>query len=165
MFAFVLYAGLVWYAAVRWRRTWLGFALVFAGLAGVGLVAFAHYKLNKWTNGYINLPVLQVLLYPYGALILVIGLFIAALPRVYQGTQCRRCGYELHGLETRVRTCPECGTVHAMDHLRGESCATCENAMGSDDGDKCVCPDCRTVHVLKPVRYEAPDAAPDRRAA
>lgn len=163
MFVFVLYAALVWYAAIRWRRSWLGLLCVLAGLAGVALIAFAHIKLNQWTHGRIYLPVLQVLLYPYGALILMIGLFILTIPRIYAGSQCRKCGYELKGLETHVRRCPECGTVHAMFHETGNACATCAGELGASDGDTRVCEECKTVHLLGPASLR--ETPPERRAA
>lgn len=122
MLLFVLYAVLVWYACARWRRRWLGFACALVGAAGVVGVAIFHIHLNRWSGGRIYLPVLQSLLYPYGVLLLVMGLYIACLPRSRPAISCRRCHYDLAGLEEDEPRCPECGLVAAdprKRHARG----------------------------------------------
>ena len=110
MFAFVLYAVLVWYAAARWRRQWGSYLAIAAGLAGLVLVAYLHYRLSVWTHGRIYLPILRVLLYPYTLLVVAVGLFIAALPRrPLAWDHCPGCLYDLRGLDAPVEVCPECG--------------------------------------------------------
>ena len=120
MFVFVIYAMLVWWGAVRWRRRPAGFACVAIGLVGLIGVAKLHMMLNTWTNGAIYLPAMQVLLYPYIALVVGAGLFIVCLPRTgpvqAHGRSCGHCGYELFGLladgdESESVRCPECGRV------------------------------------------------------
>src|SRR3954471_20492259 len=112
MFAFVVYAVLIWAAAARWRRQWESFAWIAAGLAGLLLVAWFHNKLSEWTDGRIFLPVLRSLLYPYTALVVAVGLFIACLPAGlhHRACLCPRCDYALRGLEDEASSCPECGT-------------------------------------------------------
>lgn len=118
MFAFVIYAVAVWYAAARWRRRWESFAWIGAGFAGLVLVAYFHWRLNIWTHGNIYLPVLRVLLYPYTALVVVIGLFIALLPRrVIPWAHCPGCLYDLRGLDAPVESCPECGMNEELGQL------------------------------------------------
>lgn len=111
MFAFVVYAVGIWYAAARWRRRWQAFAWIAAGFLGLVCVAWLHYRLNIWTHGKIYLPVLRSMLYPYTALVVVVGLYIACLPR---GNRldgcCFACGYNLAGLALPVK-CPECGRI------------------------------------------------------
>ncbi len=148
MFALIAYAVLVWYGALRWRRNWRGVIAVVLGVLGVVVVGFLHYKLNEWTHGRVYLRVLQVLLYPYGVLVAAVGFFIAALPRVYAGAQCRSCGYDLRGLETDERVCPECATTHALGHRSGEPCRTCLRPLPSRGVDQQVCTSCGTVHLL-----------------
>ncbi len=110
MFAFVVYAMLVWYAAAKWRRQWPAFAWVGVGLIGLLGVAYLHYRLNVWTHGKINLPVLRSLLYPYAILVVAVGIYIACLPRAIPGEiRCTKCRYDLAGLKLPV-ICPECGT-------------------------------------------------------
>jgi hypothetical protein len=110
MFAFAVYAVLVWAAAARWRRHWESFAWVGLAFAGLALVAYLHYLLNVVTGGKIYLPVLRSLLYPYTAVVVGVGLFISCLPhRRRPLIECPRCSYDLHGLEDEVNSCPECG--------------------------------------------------------
>lgn len=148
MFALIAYAVLVWYGALRWRRNWRGVAAVVLGVLGVVVTGYLHYMLNEWTHGRVYLRVLQVLLYPYGVLVAAVGFFIAALPRVYSGAQCRTCGYDLRGLETNDRVCPECATKHALSHRAGEPCRTCSSPLPSREVDHQVCMSCGTVHLL-----------------
>src|SRR4051812_41938358 len=110
MFAFAVYAVLVWAAAAKWRRQWESFAWVGAAFGGLALVAYFHYLLSMWTHGQIYLPILRSLLYPYTALVVLVGVFIACLPVHGRGRlECPRCCYDLHGLEDEVNSCPECG--------------------------------------------------------
>jgi hypothetical protein len=118
VFAFVVYAVAVWYAAARWRRRWEAFAWILAGFGGLALVAYFHWRLNIWTHGTIYLPVLRVLLYPYTALVVGVGLFIAMLPRrVIPWAHCPGCLYDLRGLDAPVESCPECGMTEELGQL------------------------------------------------
>lgn len=115
MFAFAIYAVAVWFAAARWRRTWLSFAAVLAGGLGLVAVAYLHYRLNIWTHGRIYLRVLQVMLYPYTAMVVGMGLYIACLPRAAgerAAVHCPACHYDLAGLEPEGLVCPECGMLY-----------------------------------------------------
>ncbi len=113
MIFFVAYAMLVWYGALLWRRRAWGFACVGGGFFGLLLVAWFHLKLNEWTEGGIFLPVFQSILYPYIALVVAVGLFIASLPTREQLAErdklCVRCRYDLSGLDGAQQRCPECG--------------------------------------------------------
>lgn len=116
MFFFVAYAFLIWYWCVRWRRRWPAFASVAAGACGVALVGFFHYRLNVWTGGKIFLPVLQSILYPYGVMVVAVGMYISCLPARRPEVHCRRCHYDLEGLhedEIDSPRCPECGLEEA----------------------------------------------------
>ncbi len=118
MFAFVIYAIAVWYAAARWRRQWLSLAWVTAGFLGLVLVGYFHSRLNVWSNGQIYLPVLRVLLYPYTLMVVAVGLYIAALPRRnIRWEHCPLCEYDLRGLDQPIETCPECGMNEELARL------------------------------------------------
>lgn len=104
---FSVYAVIVWYAAARYRRTWIALAAVAAGVAGLILVALFHIQLARWSHGRIFLPTLQLMLYPYILLVAAIGLYLSLLPRIIPVTACRTCEYDLRGLAAVV--CPECG--------------------------------------------------------
>lgn len=113
MFFFVAYAVLIWYWCVRWRRHWLSALATLGGVAGVVAVGFFHYRLNIWTHGKIFLPVLQSILYPYGVMLFVVSVYISCLPVARPKVHCRRCFYDLAGLEEELPTCPECGLAKA----------------------------------------------------
>ena len=157
MFAFIAYAALVWFAAVRWRRTWLGWSAVAAGILGIVLVGYLHWQINEWTQGRIFLRVLQVLLYPYGLLVASVGFFICALPVRYAGASCRSCGYDLRGLETDERTCPECGVGHMLSHERGDSCRRCDAPLKETREESVACHRCAAVHVFRGAGHRAFD--------
>ena len=114
MFIFIVYAVLVWWGAYHWRRHVLGFASVLVGVGLCVLAGMAHTWLGNMTEGQIFMPVFQGLLYPSTALLLMVGACFVFAP-VHTGgraamnsTLCRGCGYDLAGLERRVRRCPEC---------------------------------------------------------
>lgn len=165
MFLFIVYAVFVWYLALRFRRTWAGFAYVTLGMAGVGVVGWGHFELNKLVNIY--LPVLQSILYPYGALVGMVGYFVAALPLKHGGSRCRTCGYELRGLETDQRTCPECGTLHILKHSPGDPCTRCETALPRHELHDAICPVCCAVHLAprEARKFIGEDAPPPAIAA
>lgn len=110
MIVFVIYAVVAWYYAARHRRSWRGALVVLLAAAGLGLVAYGHWRLNVWTHGRIYFRVLQGLLYPYAALVVVMAAFIVSLPRPGRRTTpaCARCRYDLAGLASDA-DCPECG--------------------------------------------------------
>ena len=55
----------------------------------------------------------------------IVGVFFACLPREQPEKPCRRCRYELSGLEESNPTCPECGLPHAAAKVRLAVCAEC----------------------------------------
>ena len=104
---FVGYALLVWIPAARYRRHWISMVVVLTGLLGLLGISAAHYELRHLSPSW-YIQGMQVLLYPYTALVTAIGLFIALLPRRFDGG-CPRCGYPVDGLPEPVDRCPECG--------------------------------------------------------
>lgn len=79
----------------------MGFVYTLLGVLGVVFIGYLHYRLSIWTNGAICLPVLQSLLYPFGGLLLIVGVYLACLPPKYSGSACRGCGYDLAGARDR----------------------------------------------------------------
>ncbi|MEO0513076.1 MAG: hypothetical protein AAF108_09305 [Planctomycetota bacterium] len=105
MLLFAFYAVGIWYAIYRKRRTLAGVAWLVGGTLALVGVGWFHYKLQDWTTYDIYLPVMQVLLYPYTALVLGVGGFFVTLP----GPGCRVCGYDIPSADQGV--CPECGAT------------------------------------------------------
>lgn len=140
---FVGYAMLVWVFAARHRRQVAGFTVVLLGLIGLVGLNWLHSMLNEWSGGSINLPVLRAIMYPYSALVVAVGLFIAVLPR-RSLTGCYRCAYELDGLEVvgGAVMCPECGESNQIPTAYRRSGVDREDPGASD-------------HVAR--RYTAPD--------
>ncbi|MGQ0628769.1 MAG: hypothetical protein ACT4PL_11800 [Phycisphaerales bacterium] len=119
MILFAVYAVFVWYLAMRYRRRWLGFAIVLVGAALCLLLAKALMKFDTFLGGGPRL--VQHLIWGESALVLVVGLFVASLPRPPSGRHCAYCWYDLRGLESESGgstasagpgaepVCPECG--------------------------------------------------------
>jgi hypothetical protein len=118
MFAFVVYALAVWYAAFHWRRRWESLATVIAGACGVALVGWLHAMLDVWTGGEIRVAVLQSMLYPYGLLVVAVGVYLATMPlTIAPAVRCLHCNYDMHGLDDPEVVCPECGRrLHPPRH-------------------------------------------------
>lgn len=106
----VVYLVLVWFLAVRWRRTWPGVAVV---VVAVALLVVLNQLLGGEAGslGGKRASILLVLLWPYTILVGAGGAFMLALPRTVRGDyHCTRCHYDLAGLDPAGLICPECGT-------------------------------------------------------
>lgn len=120
MVAFTIYAILVGYCAVHWRRRVLGFVLVSGLILPLVLLAWAHYQIPRLAaEGYelvqdVNIRPFQAILYPYIVCVGMMGYFLASLPRGRPIDSCWHCRYDLSALldESTVITCPECGREH-----------------------------------------------------
>lgn len=114
MILFAVYAVVVWFLAMRWRRTLLGFVVPLAAVAGAVLMT---WLLRLWL---IEVAYLQLSLLMWAEAIIVggIGLFIACLPRRPPGRYCPWCWYDTGGLGAEIKTCPECGGVIVAEHRR-----------------------------------------------
>ncbi|USN99990.1 MAG: hypothetical protein H6810_04845 [Phycisphaeraceae bacterium] len=130
---FVGYALVVWVAAARHRRRVGGFLAVLMGLAGLVGLNYLHGLLSDWSGGTIFLPVLRSIMYPYTALVVVIGFYIACLPRTSL-VGCAHCGYSLHGLSPRygIFFCPECGGGTPVQQAYRRSGADRPDLRGTD---------------------------------
>ena len=108
MLIFPIFATLVWALAMHWRRQWQSFAAVTGSILFLYLIFRLLYV---WQE---HLPPLSALAYgellwPYIGLTGAIGYYICFLPRPPTETQCRKCRYELSGLNPKGLNCPECG--------------------------------------------------------
>jgi len=111
VFIFPLYAVLIWYFAMRWRRQVRGFAVVLAGTAGCWISVEILMLFNERLDGS---PYLFThFIWGEAALILLLGTYICCLPRPPKGRHCGYCWYDLTGLSSfpdEAFVCPECGT-------------------------------------------------------
>lgn len=120
MVAFTIYAVLVGYCAVRWRRRLIGYLGVAALVGVLVLLAWAHYQIPRLAaEGWelardINIRPFQAVLYPYIGCLAGMGLFLVTLPRKRPIDSCWHCRYDLSALldEPGVLICPECGREH-----------------------------------------------------
>lgn len=159
MFVFVAYAGIVWYLATRYRRTWRAFAAVAGGVAGLVFLAWLHLKLNQWTHGRIYILQLQVLLYPYTVTVAAVGFFVACLSRPYNPSLCLGCGYDRTGLHAANLVCPECGRLEYP--LNGTACANCGLELREHPRPAGSCPKCGIG--FRPAEPPLPPRADPRR--
>lgn len=149
MMLFPAYALVVWFFAMKWRRMWRGFAAVAVGTLGVHFVATLYIKIGLML-GMSRVESMLLLLYPFAAIVAVVGLYLAMLPRVAHEA-CRRCGYSLHGLEERsndsIIVCPECGCRHAMVAKDETNCSQCGGMVRPHGRDDWLCVDCGLHHI------------------
>lgn len=112
MILFAAYAIIVWYLAARYRRDWRGFLAPLIG-AALALLAVRIPALQRvlperwWVMGFGT--ELQILIWAESMIVLVVGLFIALMPRPPARPHCAYCWYEIAGLDPEQRCCPECG--------------------------------------------------------
>lgn len=144
---FVVYAVLVWWAALAWRRRWLGFASVGLGVLGVWFLA-RFYLFVGGLLGVTRTDSFMILVVPFGVIVGVLGLYIACLPVRREGA-CRRCGYSLIGLEpdAEMLVCPECGARHAFGAGDSLPCTSCGGATKPHGHRDWLCTACG-VHLL-----------------
>ena len=120
MILFAVYAVVVWWMAMRHRRTLAGFAI--AALCALPVLLAARYApvLGVIGSGSAaprtpgrGMEGLQILLFAEAVVVAGVALFIACLPRPPSGRHCGYCWYDLSGLDTDTDVCPECGTPRA----------------------------------------------------
>lgn len=105
---FVGYALLVWFLTARYRRTIYAAAVIGAGVGVLLFLAYLHTLLGR-ADPELARQGLQILLYPYTAMVGAMAAFISVMPRSHPPGICPDCGYDLNGLGHPVDRCPECG--------------------------------------------------------
>ena len=151
MILFPVYAVFVWYLCFRWRRSWVAWASLFLGVAGVATLAWFHVTVSVIALGASDSPLFPILLAAEAGLILIVGAFIAMLPLEVADTPCRRCQYDLAGLELDNPTCPECGMVHAARKVKRRACRGCGAEMFVVGSDNPVCSKCGIENAVREV--------------
>jgi hypothetical protein len=156
MVLFPAYAVLVWYFAFRWRRTWIGWASVLVGVGAVGLIAVLHRTINGLLAGALDGPMFPMMLAAEAGFVFLVGAFIVMLPIDAPDLPCRRCHYDLSGLEAENPTCPECGMPHAAIKVKKRHCRVCNAEFFVTRQENPPCPKCGVDHAVKAIRPPRP---------
>jgi len=141
---FLAYAVGSWFLVARHRRSFAAALWLAASAIGIVIVAFIHYQLSVWTHGTFYLPVLRSFLYPFGIVVLIVGGYIALLPR--PRVRCERCDHDLTDLPRHAMVCPACAMPRAY-RAHGHRCAICKYDLSGMDHDRGVCPECGTLYT------------------
>jgi predicted RNA-binding Zn-ribbon protein involved in translation (DUF1610 family) len=143
----IIYAVGTWYLAMRWRRRWLSFAAV---TISAGLLCWLGLAVRAgdldWATapggvtGPLRLHVVEAFLWPYTALVFILGVFISCLRRTAPSeAHCPRCHYDLSALDPEGLICPECGAPQPF------RCMACGCDFSGKNPVGLVCPDCSTI--------------------
>ncbi|MBX9736583.1 MAG: hypothetical protein K2X32_06620 [Phycisphaerales bacterium] len=105
-----IYALIVWFFCLRFRRRWIGYACAVGGALSVLLVI----PLVAWVLGVIGVKsdpgIFTFLILAESTIVLLIGVFVASLPRRDRVNRCDYCDYDLSGHSAeQPPVCPECG--------------------------------------------------------
>lgn len=109
MILLAVYAVLVWYLALRFRRRWQGFVAVAVGVLAIWMVVGVIRAGDDRFGGPSSTHQILTLLWAEMFIVAAIGVYLACLPKPRGEMDCRGCGYNLSGLEPRDLSCPECG--------------------------------------------------------
>ncbi len=117
MILFPMYAAIVLYAIYSRRRQFLGLAVLAASLLGLALLAWIDVTVGRWITGRPPMPLFRLLLCVEAGILLPLGMYLWTVRREKVEVPCRKCEYELHGLEVANPTCPECGLPFAASEV------------------------------------------------
>lgn len=181
MIIFLFYAVFVWYLCFRFRRQWTGVVCFLCSMGALWLLADLYRLAIRWAklhrfslldtrnDGQLFLMLLAV----EAVIVAAVGIFFWCLPRHMAQVPCRRCGYELAGLDDDNPTCPECGLEAAAARVRDQTCPQC-GQCGQWRTDRELCKKCHTpratpsgqaVRTAEPVQDAAPKTGPVSGAA
>ncbi len=105
-----LYALFVWFLCLRFRRRWIGFVCAIAGAASVLLVIPVAGRVLRFLGSNEEPRVFALLIYGEALIVLLVGLYVAMLPRRDRRNRCPYCDYDLSGHSAeQPPVCPECG--------------------------------------------------------
>jgi hypothetical protein len=153
---FPAYAVIIWALTWRTRRSWLGFVTVAAGVLGVFILGLLHRFTEMVFPVSVSGPFFSLMLATEAAFVLVVGLFIATLPRHRVDRPCRGCRYELQGLDDANPTCPECGMAHAARKVKPRHCRRCGQSLLVSRGENPRCTGCGCDHCIREVTPPRP---------
>lgn len=144
MILFLVYALFVWYLCFKHRRQWLGVLCLICALTFVAILGRLYESVIDWArasgnhlfDGRSDGRMFNFLLVLESGIILVVGVFLLCLPRITASLPCRKCGYELSGLDESNPTCPECGLLFAA--RKPTACPVCgKNTMAEAHTSAC----------------------------
>lgn len=140
---FPAYAFLVWYACLRWRRQLMGVAALVLGVMLIALLAQFDLTIRRALHLHDDGPLFRFMLYSEGVIVGMVGAILVLVPSHPAAVQpCRRCGYELHGLEVANPTCPECGTAYAASKVELAPCIGCGQDVPAAADGRNLCKGC-----------------------
>jgi hypothetical protein len=157
MLLFPFYAALYWYLAGKYRRSWRGVFVIFAGMGGVAILEALLIRLGLMGIGGIEPWDLVRLIIPFGVLITLVAIFIFFIPYPPPAyVHCRRCKYELTGLDATDLLCPECGTPWTYP----PRCPHCRCMLPPSASPSPCCPECRSLLVPQSLLHLPPYEPP-----
>lgn len=153
---FLFYAAYIWYLCFRFRRRWEGLAVLAASVGALWVMAELYRFILRWARASRNSIVdyksegrlFLMLLAVEAVIVIAVGLFFFCLPRHAAATKpCRRCRYELAGLDSENPTCPECGLPAAAHRIETALCSVCSQNVIDASGHS-TCPGCAASAVV-----------------
>lgn len=159
MLFFPFLAVLIWYFAGKYRRTWRGVLAVFVGMAVFALLEMTLIRAG--TMGFAGMkPWLVVWLLIFsGVLVMAVSIFIFFMPTAPPPyVHCKKCRYNLTGLDSLDLKCPECGLVWT----RPTRCPHCRHSLVELAPDAIVCAECGAQIVPQGLIALTAQQAPPR---
>ena len=168
MVLFLFYAVFIWHLCFRFRRQWKGLAALTCGMLLLWLASDLYRMAIRWAKATHNTlldtghdgKLFLMLLALEAVIVAVVGIFFWCLPRHRAVKPCRRCKYELEGLDDDNPTCPECGLHAAAAKVRRRHCPSC-NQIAVWRADEEWCPACTKGPATASLPLSL--ATPDRR--
>lgn len=108
MYLLAIFPAAVWIGAYAFRRSWVAFLIIFAGLAAALAITNLLGRFTTVQPGD-GLSIFHIFAYAYCAVVTLVGVMIACQTRRPRPMACHRCGYDLFGNESGI--CPECGRL------------------------------------------------------
>lgn len=151
MLFFPFLAALIWYYAGKYRRSWRGVVAILAGAAVFLLLEILLIRLGALHIGGLQPWIVVWMLIVSSVLVIGVAIFIVLLPLTPPPyVHCRRCRYNLSGLDAADLDCPECG----LQWSRPLRCPHCRHDLHTLPPAAVRCPECRSLlvpHSLMPL--------------
>jgi len=123
----------------------MGFVSLVLGMLGVSMLGWIDLTVARMFSSSVAPSLFLLLLVGEAAIVLLVGSYLVLLSRERRERPCRRCNYELMGLDDPNPTCPECGLAHAAVRVRNKPCATCGTNAPTPDGQTPRCGACEAA--------------------